>query len=950
MSSGITLSAATRQNLLSLQDTASLLSTTQSRLSTGKKVNTALDNPTNFFTSQSLTARSSDLSSLLDGISNGVQAIQAANQGISSIQKLIDTAKSTAQQALADKTGGTGAVLGGTAAQVATVAGSASYASLNGSTNGTQDLSSLTSHDASIDISLDGGVSKTTIRLDATTLKSVTSDLTKVTSDQIISAINGQIQASSLSGKVVASQTADGKIALSGTATGSSSQIKVNGSANATRDIGFGISATPPTAVTVTAGAALAANTDFSKNQTASLTVFDGNKTVNIDLSATTAVDNSGKTLATNPLGATAEDILAAVNKKLADAGSTITASFVDATSNKTLRFTSQDVGPDTQLSVIAGAQTAGGATGLGFSTFTPAAGTAGPATTGIGTRVDATAGTKSSIAGTANLAASYDLSGGQSTVLTVGDGTNSKTITINAANLGKTTATTADITTYIQAQLDGGTAVAVDVTGTAGNKLTFQSKANNVNITVTDSADTLGLLGTRATTTGAAAVATPNVDLTGGKAVTFSVGDGTNTKSFTVDATSLDKNGVALGTAASQAKLIEAINVKLKDTSGGAQAIAASASINGNAITFSSDNAKSTSGPTPSVTASVTNDTVGVGFGTKTTNNGARAGGAGAAAAGVSGYGRDASDGSSFAKITSTVTTPASFAANTFANGSFSLTLGSGQTKTITLDSSTLTTTGVVTQQNIADAINSQISADTGLSGKVKASFVNNNLTIQTTAFGSDQKLTLKSAGTTDIGLGIASSGTTFSAQGTDVGGGKGASSTRSTLADQFNKILQQITQQAQDTGYNGVNLLYRTSNNAADNTLHITFNEKGTSALDIAGVRFDAVGLGLNAVSNGFQSDADVNAALTSLNAATSTLRTQSSTFGSNLSVVQNRQDFTKKLTTILDTGAANLTNADLNEEAANSQALSTRNSLAISALSLANQSQQGILQLLR
>ena len=91
-------------------------------------------------------------------------------------------------------------------------------------------------------------------------------------------------------------------------------------------------------------------------------------------------------------------------------------------------------------------------------------------------------------------------------------------------------------------------------------------------------------------------------------------------------------------------------------------------------------------------------------------------------------------------------------------------------------------------------------------------------------------------------------------------------------------------------------------------------------------------------------------MSAALTSLNAATSSLRTQSSTFGSNLSVVQNRQDFTKKLTNILDTGAANLTNADLNEEAANSQALSTRNSLAISALSLANQSQQGILQLLR
>ena len=107
--SSITLSAATRQNLLSLQGTADLLSTTQSRLSTGKKVNSALDNPVNFFTSQSLNNRSSDLSNLLDGISNGIQTIQAANQGITSIQKLVDSAKSTATQALATKSTATGA-------------------------------------------------------------------------------------------------------------------------------------------------------------------------------------------------------------------------------------------------------------------------------------------------------------------------------------------------------------------------------------------------------------------------------------------------------------------------------------------------------------------------------------------------------------------------------------------------------------------------------------------------------------------------------------------------------------------------------------------------------------------------------------------------------------------------------------------------------------------------
>src|SRR6187551_1246758 len=98
--SGIVLSASVRQNLLSLQSTAELLSTTQNRLATGNKVNSALDNPTNFFTAQGLNNRASDINNLLDSISNGVQVLQAANTGITSMQKLVDTAKSIANQVL----------------------------------------------------------------------------------------------------------------------------------------------------------------------------------------------------------------------------------------------------------------------------------------------------------------------------------------------------------------------------------------------------------------------------------------------------------------------------------------------------------------------------------------------------------------------------------------------------------------------------------------------------------------------------------------------------------------------------------------------------------------------------------------------------------------------------------------------------------------------------------
>ena len=97
--SDITLSAGIRQNLLTLQQTAALMGQTQTRLASGKKVNSALDNPTNFFLSQGLSARASDLSALLDGISNGIQTIKAADKGITAITKLVKSAQSTARQA-----------------------------------------------------------------------------------------------------------------------------------------------------------------------------------------------------------------------------------------------------------------------------------------------------------------------------------------------------------------------------------------------------------------------------------------------------------------------------------------------------------------------------------------------------------------------------------------------------------------------------------------------------------------------------------------------------------------------------------------------------------------------------------------------------------------------------------------------------------------------------------
>lgn len=96
----IVLSSAVRDNLLSLKQTADLQSITQTRLATGLKVNTALDNPNSFFTAQSLNDRASDLTNLLDNMGQSVQTIRAADKGITSITKLVESAKAIANQAL----------------------------------------------------------------------------------------------------------------------------------------------------------------------------------------------------------------------------------------------------------------------------------------------------------------------------------------------------------------------------------------------------------------------------------------------------------------------------------------------------------------------------------------------------------------------------------------------------------------------------------------------------------------------------------------------------------------------------------------------------------------------------------------------------------------------------------------------------------------------------------
>jgi flagellin len=263
--------------------------------------------------------------------------------------------------------------------------------------------------------------------------------------------------------------------------------------------------------------------------------------------------------------------------------------------------------------------------------------------------------------------------------------------------------------------------------------------------------------------------------------------------------------------------------------------------------------------------------------------------------------------------------------------------------TLAVTVGSTFATGSGTATVKTL-DQLNSVL-ASNGVSVTASISATADTLTFTSTNDAASQTIT--KTGTAPTGEGVDIQGTTAATVGTVNAAVADPTSqtTRSNLVSQYNVIIQQITTTAQDSSFNGVNLLN------GDN-LKLTFNETGKSTLNINGVTFNSGGLGLGTLTAGtdFLDSFSANAVITKLGTASNSLRSEASALGSNLSVVQIRQDFSKNLINVLQTGSSNLTLADTNEEAANSQALSTRQSIAVSALSLANQSQQSVLQLLR
>jgi flagellin len=229
---------------------------------------------------------------------------------------------------------------------------------------------------------------------------------------------------------------------------------------------------------------------------------------------------------------------------------------------------------------------------------------------------------------------------------------------------------------------------------------------------------------------------------------------------------------------------------------------------------------------------------------------------------------------------------------------------------------------------------LNSTLGSLSGVTATADASEI--SFDVASSSSQNSLSLTTSNAGLATA-LGISASSTT---QGTQTVGA--ANATRASLESDYNNVLSQIDTLVKDASYSGINLL-----NGDD--LKVVFNESGSSSLTISGVTFDTAGLGLSSVGSGnFQADGNIDTEIGKLDAALSSLRTQASKFGSTLTTVQTRQEFTKNMINTLQTGADALVLADTNEEGANLLALQTRQQLSTTALSLSAQADQAVLRL--
>jgi flagellin-like hook-associated protein FlgL len=292
----------------------------------------------------------------------------------------------------------------------------------------------------------------------------------------------------------------------------------------------------------------------------------------------------------------------------------------------------------------------------------------------------------------------------------------------------------------------------------------------------------------------------------------------------------------------------------------------------------------------------------------------------------------KSAIDAASIAGVTTSVSGSTITISN--ANGNVDFTGSTGALLTsLGLSTSTNYVAGTAGSVKSVDDLVAAINTNTSLTGKVKASNDGGRLNIQNLSTEDLSVVGATAANAIDGSTGASSTQTI------------GGNSVRKNLISQFNELRDQLNKLADDSSFNGVNLL-------KGDTLKLVFNETNTSSISIVsqnpdGINSDVLGIGA-ASSAEFSNNTSLDSRLDGLATALTSLRSQSSAFGSNLSIVQNRQDFTKNMINTLQTGADNLVLADSNEEAANLLALQTRQQLSTTALSLASQADQAVLRL--
>jgi flagellin len=890
--SGIVLSNSVRQNLLSLQSTANLLSQTQSRLSTGKKVNSALDNPTNFFTASSLDARASDINNLLDGIGNGVQILQAANTGITSLQKLVSTAQSLANQALQTSSGYT------SKSNVSTTIAGATSDDLRGTT-------SFTNATANSNVVFSGAAGSTTAVALADTL-------------------GGPI--GSLAGTALTP-------AAAADATGSAGSVLNTGGTTATATGATLISALTSSSVNSpsgpVAGDSLTVNGKTITFTTSGAAAKDsnGNYTIGIDQTLNSLL---GTVDAVN--GNTTQVSAVVAGSVVLHTGTTGSLAVTDSTSGTTLTKLGINASGAHTVALGSGATAAiTGATKL-FNTV----GALSTTSIADGSTLTVNGKTITFRAAVAPAAASVPAGSGiLGNVQT--DGSGNSTIYLGTSTTN-TTATVSDVLTAVDLASGVKTAT-INTVGVAA----FSTNSGQTASSVVSGAVTLK------SSTGADLSLSGSADFLNSLALTSSVGPGQTT--------------------------VTAARTTSSSTVGSLIQDGSTLNVNGHTITFKNAATPAASSTHTGVTGNVETDgngnsTVYLESGTVTDVlkaidlatgvQTAALGVSGATVATAAGATNSSVSASGALKISTGTVADLSIAGTGNALSALGLTGATGTAASFSaargsstggVNGKTLTFSsfngGAAVNVTFGDGTNGTVKSlaqlNTALQANNQTATVDANGVLTISASNDFASSTL---GSTDGGAigGTLTTSLTFTVPKAPVADPV-AQTTRANLVSQYNNILEQISTTSQDASFNGVNLL-------GGDTLKLVFNETGKSTLSITGVTFNSSGLGLANLTSGtdFIDNSSTNKVLSTLNTAATTLRSQASALGSNLTIVQVRQDFSKDLINVLQTGSSNLTLADTNEEAANSQALSTRQSIAVSALSLANTSQQSVLQLLR